>query len=228
VLLQIPQVLNAKQLHAIRSRLDTDADAWVDGRATAGHQGAPLKRNLQIAENSPTARELGDLVLTALERNALFVSAVLPNQVYPPMFNRYEAGMHFGSHVDSAIRMNRLTGRRIRTDVSATLFLSSPDEYDGGELVVEDTYGTHSAKLAAGDMLVYPATSLHSVSPITRGARVACFFWIQSLVKDDSQRSLLFEMDNAIQKLNASNADRTACAHLTGCYHNLVRMWSTP
>jgi PKHD-type hydroxylase len=228
MLLQIPQVLNPDQVRFVRAKLDTAGEAWVDGRVTAGHQGAPVKRNLQIAENAPIAHELGDLILAALERNPLFISAALPNQVYPPMFNRYEDGMHFGSHVDGAIRINPATGAKIRTDVSATLFLSSPDEYDGGELQIEDTYGVHSAKLAAGDMLVYPSTSLHRVLPVTRGARVACFFWVQSLISDDGQRALLFDLDTAIQRLNASNADETARTHLTGCYHNLLRMWGAP
>ncbi len=226
MLLQIPNVLNAGQIRAAREKLDAANDAWVDGRVTAGHQGAPVKQNLQIAEHAPVARELGDLILAALERNPLFISAALPNQVYPPMFNRYESGMHFGSHVDGAIRLVPGTGMKIRTDISATLFLSAPDEYDGGELMIEDTYGVHSVKLAAGDMLIYPANSLHQVAPITRGARIASFFWIQSLVADDGQRTLLFDLDTAIQRLNASDADATARTHLTGCYHNLLRMWS--
>jgi PKHD-type hydroxylase len=228
MLVQIPQVLNPEQVRFARDKLDAASDAWVDGRVTAGHQGAPVKRNLQIAENTPVAHELGDLILAALERNSLFISATLPSQVYPPMFNRYEGGMHFGSHVDGAIRIVPGTGAKLRTDVSATLFLSAPDEYDGGELLIEDTYGVHSAKLAAGDLLVYPATSLHRVSPITRGARIASFFWIQSLIQDDGRRALLFDLDTAIQRLNASNADETARTHLTGCYHNLLRIWGAP
>jgi PKHD-type hydroxylase len=225
MLIQIPQVLNPDQVQLVRNKFENAGDAWVDGRATAGHQGAPVKRNQQIAENSPIALELGDIILAALERNPLFISATLPSQVYPPMFNRYEGGMHFGSHVDGAIRISPSTGAKLRTDVSATLFLSSPEEYDGGELLVEDTYGVHSAKLGAGDMIVYPATSLHRVTPVTRGVRLASFFWIQSLIRDDGQRTLLFDLDNAIQRLNASNADETARTHLTGCYHNLLRMW---
>jgi PKHD-type hydroxylase len=226
MLITIPQVLSAEQVRLAREKLEAAGNAWVDGRVTAGHQGAPVKRNLQIAENSPVAIELGDLILGALERHPLFISAALPSQVYPPMFNRYEGGMHFGDHVDGAIRIVPGSGAKLRTDISATLFLSSPDEYEGGELLIEDTYGTHSAKLAAGDMLVYPASSLHRVSPVTRGARIASFFWVQSLVRDDGQRTLLFDLDTAIQRLNASNADETARAHLTGCYHNLLRMWS--
>jgi PKHD-type hydroxylase len=225
MLLQIPQVLNPDQVRVIRNKLDAADDAWVDGRITAGHQGTNVKRNLQIAENSAIAHELGDVILAALERNLLFISATLPNRVYPPMFNRYEGGMHFGSHVDGAMRLIPGTGQKLRTDVSATLFLSSPEEYDGGELLIEDTYGTHSAKLAVGDLLIYPSTSLHRVSPVTGGARIASFFWIQSLIPDDAQRTLLFDLDSAIQRLSATNADETARIHLTGCYHNLVRMW---
>ena len=225
MLLTIPGVLNPEQVRFVRNQLEAAGDAWVDGRVTAGHQGAPVKRNLQIAEQATVARGLGDVILAALEINPLFISAALPNQVYPPMFNRYEQGMEFGSHVDGAIRLVPTTGLKIRTDVSATLFLSDPAEYDGGELLIEDTYGVHSAKLSAGDMLIYPSTSLHRVAPVTRGARIASFFWIQSLIKDDAQRSLLFDLDTAIQRLNASNADDTAITHLTGCYHNLLRMW---
>lgn len=225
MLLQIPQVLNPDQVRLARAKLANAGDAWVSGLATAGHQGAAVKRNMQIAESSTLAGELGDLILTALERHALFISAALPDQVYPPMFNRYEAGMHFGSHVDGAIRLHPGTGMKLRTDVSATLFLSAPEEYEGGELMVEDTYGVHSVKLGAGDLLIYPATSLHQVAPVTRGVRLASFFWVQSLVKDDAQRSLLFDLDTAIQRLTASAADQVACTSLTGCYHNLLRMW---
>lgn len=228
MLLQIAKVLNVDQIRHVRERLDAVPDTWVDGRVSAGHQGAQVKRNLQIAEDTALARELGDLILAALERNPLFISAVLPHRVYPPMFNRYERGMHFGSHVDGAVRLLPGTGIKLRTDVSATLFISSPDEYEGGELIVEDTYGTHTAKLAAGDMVVYPSSSLHRVSPVTRGARVASFFWVQSLVRDDAQRALLFELDSSIQRLAGTGADETACTHLTGCYHNLLRMWSEP
>jgi len=165
------------------------------------------------------------MVLAAIERNPLFISAALPNQVYPPLFNRYEGGMTFGSHVDGAVRVLP-NGVKLRTDISCTLFLSSPDEYDGGELVIEDTYGVQEVKLPAGDMIVYPATSLHQVTPVTRGARVASFFWVQSLVRDDTKRALLFDMDTAIQRLNASDADVEARRSLVGCYHNLLRLWS--
>ncbi|GAB3629574.1 Fe(II)-dependent oxygenase [Pandoraea terrae] len=226
MLLHIPQVLNAEQLRWVRAKLDNAGDAWVDGRATAGYQGAPVKQNEQIAEHSPVARELGDVILGALERHPLFVSAALPNKVYAPMFNRYAGGMHFGNHVDGAIRLQPGSGVRVRTDVSATLFIAEPNEYDGGELVIEDQYGAHEVKLAAGDMVIYPATSLHRVNPVTRGTRVACFFWVQSLVRDETRRALLFDMDTAIQRLNVSNADETARRSLIGCYHNLLRLWS--
>ncbi|WP_310634156.1 Fe2+-dependent dioxygenase [Paraburkholderia sp.] len=225
MLIHIPNALTPEQVRAVRERLDNAGDAWVDGRATAGWQGAPVKRNQQIAEHTPIARELGDVVLAAIERNPLFISAALPNQVYPPLFNRYEGGMTFGSHVDGAVRVLP-NGLKLRTDVSATLFLSAPEEYDGGELVIEDTYGVQEVKLAAGDMIVYPATSLHQVKPVTRGVRVGSFFWVQSLVRDDTKRALLFDMDTAIQRLNASDADAQARRSLVGCYHNLLRIWS--
>ncbi|WP_118178406.1 Fe2+-dependent dioxygenase [Paraburkholderia phosphatilytica] len=225
MILPIPDILTAEQVRLIRARLDNAGDAWVDGRATAGWQGAPVKRNQQIAEHSPIARELGDVIVGAIERHPLFISAVLPNQVYPPLFNRYEGGMTFGSHVDGAVRVLP-NGVKLRTDVSATLFLSEPDEYDGGELVIEDTYGVQQVKLPAGHLIVYPATSLHQVTPVTRGARVASFFWVQSLVRSDTQRALLFDMDTAIQRLNATHADDQARRSLVGCYHNLLRLWS--
>jgi PKHD-type hydroxylase len=202
------------------------SDAWVDGRATAGYQGAPVKRNQQIAEGSQIALEMGDRIVASLERHPLFISAALPNKVYPPLFNRYEGGMHFGSHVDGAIRLVPGSGVRVRTDISITLFLTPPDEYDGGELLVEDTFGVQEVKLPAGHAIVYPGTSLHQVRPVTRGARVSSFFWAQSLVRDDTQRAMLFDLDGAIQRLNASNGDEAARRTLVGCYHNLLRMWS--
>jgi PKHD-type hydroxylase len=226
MILSIPDVLSAADAAAMRARLEAAADSWVDGRATAGYQGAPVKRNQQIAEGSPIARELGDVILAALERHPLFISAVLPNRVYPPLFNRYEGGMTFGSHVDGAIRIIAGHGARVRTDVSVTLFLTPPGDYEGGELVIEDTYGVHEVKLPAGHAIVYPATSLHQVRPVTRGARISSFFWVQSLVRDDAQRALLFDLDNAIQRLNASEADEVARRTLVGSYHNLLRMWS--
>ncbi len=226
MLVDIPGVLDADRLQAIRRALVERKDAWVDGRTTAGHQGAQVKRNLQTEEMNPVARALSDMIVEALERNSRFISAALPNRVYPPIFNRYETGMQFGSHVDGAVRIVPSTGSKIRTDLSATLFISDPESYDGGELLIEDTYGVHSAKLPAGHLVVYPATSLHRVAPVTRGTRLACVFWVQSLVRDDGQRALLFDLDNAIQRLNATQADETARTHLTGCYHNLLRMWS--
>ncbi|HZV64428.1 MAG TPA: Fe2+-dependent dioxygenase [Telluria sp.] len=226
MLVSIPHVLDAQQLAAVRALLDQAGDAWIDGRATAGYQGAPVKFNQQMDERSEAALHCQRIILAALERNPLFISAALPNVVYPPMFNRYGEGMRFGAHVDGSVRLHPHNGSKLRTDISATLFLSDPHDYDGGELQVEDTYGAHAVKLAAGDMIVYPATSLHQVTPITRGTRLACFFWVQSLVKDDGQRSLLFDMDNAIQALNRTEADEGARAKLIGCYHNLLRQWS--
>lgn len=226
MLLTIAQVLDATQLAAVRSRLEAAGPAWVDGRVTAGYQGAPLKSNQQIDERAEVARECQAVILGALERHPRFISAALPNLVYPPMFNRYAEGMAFGPHVDGSVRIHPQTGRKLRTDVSATLFLNEPADYDGGELQVEDSYGLHSVKLAAGDIVLYPATSLHQVTPVTRGARLACFFWVQSLVRDNGQRALLFDMDNAIQRLNQTDADALARRTLVGCYHNLLRQWS--
>lgn len=224
MLVHIPQLLNADQLKLVRARLE--AADWVDGRVSAGHQGFKVKDNRQLPENGPAALELGDLVLAALERNPLFISATLPNRVYPPMFNRYEGGMSFGNHIDNGVRMLPGTGQKIRTDLSATLFLNAPQDYDGGELCIEDTYGSHAVKLPAGDLLVYPASSLHRVTPVTRGVRLASFFWVQSMVRDDGQRRLLFELDQAVQRLTATHADAAALLQLTGNYHNLLRMWS--
>ena len=187
-----------------------------------------MKRNRQVKEGSPAARELGALVLAALERSPLFISAVLPQRVFPPLFNQYAEQMRFGSHVDNAIRPIPGRAERLRTDVSATLFLSDPDSYDGGELVVEDTYGSHTVKLPAGDLIVYPASSLHHVTPVTRGVRLASFFWVQSLVRDAGQRALLFDLDMAIVELNKTLADSPALVMLTGVYHNLLRRWSEP
>jgi PKHD-type hydroxylase len=226
MLVCVPNVLDAAQLVSVRERLDRANEAWVDGRVTAGYQGAPVKFNQQVDERSAVALACQRIIVSALERNPIFISAVLPNVIYPPMFNRYSEGMKFGAHVDGSVRLHPHDGRKLRTDVSATLFLTNPDEYDGGELQIEDTFGRHSVKLGAGDMVVYPATSLHQVSPITRGVRTSCFFWVQSLVRDDTQRALLHDMDNAIQRLNQTNADEVARRSLTGCYHNLVRQWS--
>jgi len=226
MLITVPRVLDPDRLAAVRARLEAAGDAWIDGRVTAGHQGAPVKFNQQIDEQSQVARECQQIVAAALERNPLFISAALPNVLYPPMFNRYSEGMAFGLHVDGGVRLHPHSGAKLRTDLSATLFLSDPDSYDGGELQIEDTYGMHNAKLAAGDMVLYPASSLHQVTPITRGVRVACFMWVQSLVRDDGERALLFDLDNAIQRLNHTGADAVARRTLVGTYHNLLRKWS--
>ena len=221
MLLQVPKVLDADQVAQCRRMLD-DAD-WADGRITAGYQSAQAKHNLQLPEDSPVARELGDMILAALQRSPLFLSAALPLKVFPPLFNRYAGGHAFGNHVDNAIRQVRGTPHRIRTDLSATLFLSAPDEYDGGELVVEDTFGTHAVKLPAGDMILYPASSLHLVRPVTRGVRTASFFWIQSMVRDDGERTLLYDLDRATQQVHRDLPDSSAALQLTGVYHNLLR-----
>jgi len=224
MLLQVPNVLSDRQVAQCRAIMDRAA--WEDGRATAGHQSARVKHNRQIREGSAEARELGEIVLGALERSPFFISAALPLKVYPPLFNAYAGGETFGNHIDNAIRPVRGTGMRVRTDLSATLFVSAPEAYDGGELVVEDTYGTHAVKLPAGDMVLYPASSLHHVRPVTRGTRLASFFWIQSMVRDDGQRTLLFDLDTAIQDLNRAAADHPAVIQLTGIYHNLLRRWA--
>ncbi|MBN8232553.1 Fe2+-dependent dioxygenase [Corallococcus macrosporus] len=226
MMVHIPQVLTPEQVAHCRAVFQKAA--WEDGRTTAGKQSAQVKKNLQLPEGSPAARELGDLVLAGLEKSPLFISAVLPQRVFPPLFNRYEPGMDFGSHVDNAIRPLLGTNQRIRTDVSATLFLSEPDSYDGGELVVEDTYGNHSAKLPAGDLIVYPSTSLHHVTPVTRGVRLASFFWVQSMIRDAGQRSLLFDMDTSIMQLTREVPKSPALVMLTGVYHNLLRQWAEP
>ncbi|MBB3181232.1 Fe2+-dependent dioxygenase [Variovorax sp. Sphag1AA] len=226
MLVCIPRVLDAESLEAVVARLEAAGSAWIDGRVTAGYQGAPVKFNQQIDERSQVAAECQSIVASALERNPVFISAGLPNILYPPMFNRYSAGMTFGLHVDGGVRIHPHNGRKLRTDLSATLFLSPPDSYDGGELQMEDTHGMQTVKLAAGDMVIYPATSLHQVTPITRGVRLACFFWVQSLVRDAADRALLFDLDNAIQRLNQAGADESARRTLVGIYHNLLRKWS--
>ena len=224
MLLEIPGVLTAEQAAQCRQKIERAE--WVDGRVTAGHQSAKAKDNLQLPENHPLAQEMGELILSALERNPLFMSAALPLKVFPPLFNRYEGGHSFGNHVDNAIRQVTGTPHRIRTDLSATLFLTNPEDYDGGELVVEDTYGVHSVKLKAGHMILYPATSLHNVRPVTSGARISSFFWIQSMVRDDGERTLLFDMDTAIQRINETAPDHPSAIQLTGVYHNLLRRWA--
>ena len=223
MLLRVPNVLTAAEVAAIRARID--AARWVDGNVTSGHQSAQAKNNEQLPEDSVEARELGEKIVAALCKNPLFFSAALPKQVYPPLFNRYKGEMQFGNHVDGAMRVHAPTGRRIRTDISATLFLTDPDDYDGGELSIEDTYGVHSVKLPAGDMVIYPATSLHRVAPVSRGIRVASFFWIESMIRDDARRALLFDMDMALVRLNQQAPGHVSLVALTGCYHNLLRMW---
>jgi PKHD-type hydroxylase len=224
MVIQIPDVLSSAQVTHARRLLDS-AD-WVDGRVTAGHQSARVKDNVQLPEDHPVARELGDSILTALQGNPLFVSAALPLRVFPPLFNRYSGGQAFGNHVDNSVRQIPGTPLRIRTDLSATLFLAEPEEYDGGELVVEDTYGVHAVKLPAGHMVLYPASSLHRVASVTRGVRVASFFWIQSMLRDDSDRTLMFDLDTAIQRLAVDMPSHAAVVQLTAVYHNLLRRWA--
>jgi PKHD-type hydroxylase len=226
VLLKIPNVLTETQVREARDVL-LDAQ-WTDGNVTAGYQSAKAKNNLQLPESSPEARKLGDMILAALGQNRLFVSAALPSRIFPPLFNCYQGGRSFGTHVDNSIRQVPGAPIRIRTDVSITLFLSSPDEYDGGELIVEDTYGAHSVKLPAGDMILYPATSLHRVTPVTRGKRLASFFWVQSMIPSDERRTLLFDMDMAIQRLREKLDDGPEVVQLTNVYHNLMRQWAQP
>jgi PKHD-type hydroxylase len=225
MLLHVPQVLTAEQVEQARRVLD--AAEWVDGSVTAGFQSTRVKRNSQLPEASQAARQIGEVILAALDASPLFASAALPAKVFPPLFNRYEGGQAFGNHVDNAIRRVPGSGQRIRTDISATLFLSSPGEYEGGELVIDDTYGPHNVKLPAGHLVLYPATSLHRVLPVTRGARIASFFWVQSLVRGDAERTLLFDMDLAIIRLRQQVGDTEAVVALTGVYHNLLRRWST-
>lgn len=224
MLLRVPQVLNADELKQMQSLMA--AAEWVDGKVTAGTQSAQVKRNIQLPESSPEAEAARQIVVTALSRNALFFSAALPKKIYPPLFNQYRDGMDFGAHIDNAVRTHALTGLHVRTDISCTLFLADPDSYDGGELVVEDTYGQQMVKLPAGDMVLYPGTSLHHVRPVTSGARLASFFWLQSMIRDDAQRTLLFDMDAAIVTLRQQVGDNAAVIRLTGNYHNLIRMWA--
>ena len=224
MLLQIPEVLSTQQVDACRKVLEK-AD-WVDGRITAGHQSARAKDNLQLPEDHEDAQRLQNTILYALESNPLFMSAALPLKVFPPLFNRYQNGQSFGNHVDNAIRQVKDTPHRVRTDLSATLFFSNPEDYDGGELVVEDTYGVHSVKLPAGHVILYPASSLHHVRPVTRGARMASFFWIQSMVRDDGERTILFDLDVAIQRLSSDVPEHPSIVELTSLYHNLLRRWA--
>ncbi len=226
MLIAIPDVLSAADVADFRGRLD--AADWADGKVTAGHQSAKAKDNAQLPETSPVARELGARILDALSRNPTFFAAALPKRIYPPLFNRYAGGQSFGYHVDNAVRYDRSRGGAdpVRTDLSATLFLAAPEDYDGGELEIEDTYGTQRVKLPAGHMVLYPGTSLHRVLPVTRGARIASFFWMQSMVRDDGARRLLYELDLSIRHLGADVPDHAALVQLTGVYHNLLRRWA--
>lgn len=224
MILAIPDVLPPDQLAAARRALE--AADWIDGRATAGHQGAHVKDNQQLPVDHPVARQVGEQLARALMKNPLFMSAALPLHLLPPMFNRYAGGQHFGMHVDGSIRTIPGTGHRMRTDLSATFFFAGPEEYDGGELIIEDTYGPKSVKLPAGHMILYPGTSLHRVTPVTRGARLCSFFWIQSMIRQDAHRTMLYEMDVAIQRLGAESPTHPSVIALTGVYHNLLRQWA--
>jgi PKHD-type hydroxylase len=224
MLIEIPAVLSKEQV--ARARQVLDAAEWIDGKVTAGHQSSRVKENEQIPENSAASREVGDMILEALARSQLFMSAALPNRVFPPLFNRYRGGHAFGLHVDNSIRPITGTPLKIRTDLSATLFLSEPGDYDGGELIVEDTYGMHSVKFSAGHLVLYPASSLHRVTPVTRGARTSSFFWIQSMIRQDAHRTLLFQMDAAIQRIARDAPGHQSAVELTGIYHNLIRQWA--
>ena len=225
MLLCIPSVLTPEEVADFRARL-AEAD-WADGNATAGEQSRLVKKNRQLPEASPVARELGDRIIDALGRSPMFVSAALPLRTFPPLFNRYGEGEGFGTHIDNAIRPVRGTHTRVRTDLSATLFLSGPDEYDGGELIIEGPFGGQSVKLNAGDMVLYPGSSLHQVTPVTRGERIASFFWIQSMVRSDADRALLFDLDQAIQEqARRSGQGDPLTVQLTGVYHNLIRRFA--
>lgn len=224
MMISIPDVLTADQVRRCRQALD--AAEWVDGKVTAGFQSGRVKENSQLPEGHPLAREWGQVILEALAGNLLFMSASLPARIYPPLFNRYAGGQHFGAHVDNAVRQAPFGGPRVRTDLSCTLFLSDPDEYEGGELLVEDLYGQHAVKLPAGHMVLYPSSSLHQVRPVTAGARVASFFWLQSMIRDDGERRILFDMDMAILALNKDMADHPGILSLTNSYHNLLRRWA--
>ena len=224
MLLPIPDVLTADEVAQFRAALARAE--WSDGRGTAGAQAAQVKNNLQLTEEHPVARELGEIILRKLARQPLFTSAALPLKVFPPLFNRYEGGGNFGMHIDTAVRYTSLRPHRVRTDLSATLFLTAPEEYDGGELTVEDTYGVHKVKLPAGHLILYPSSSLHEVKPVTRGARIGAFFWVQSMVRDDAKRQMLFEMDTAIQRINRDMPNHASAVQLTGVYHNLLRTWA--
>jgi PKHD-type hydroxylase len=229
MLIRIPNLLSAEHVAHLRGVLaGTD---WVDGKATTGAQSRDAKNNLQVPEDAPAARALGEIILGALGQSEAFMSAALALRVFPPLFNRYDPGMDFGTHIDNAIRFVKPSlgsggAIRVRTDMSATLFLTDPADYDGGELVVEDTFGTHQVKLPAGDLVLYSATSRHHVTPVTRGSRWSSFFWVQSMVRDEAARSMLFELDTAIRGLRKQVGDSEQVVSLTGLYHNLVRRWA--
>lgn len=222
--LHIPRVLDAAQIGQCRQALK--GAEWIDGRDTAGYLSSRVKNNTQLPENHPVARKLGGMILDVLDANPLFISAALPLKAVPPLFNRYAAGQGYGGHIDGAVRPVAGTPHRVRTDLSATLFLSEPGDYDGGELVIEDRLGNRQVKLAAGDMVLYPGTSVHHVEPVTRGVRLAAFFWIQSMVREDSKREILFELDTALQKLGRDVPGHESQVSLAGCYHNLLRLWT--
>ena len=225
MMLAIPDLLDTEGVARVRALVD--AGEWADGNATSGHQSALAKRNRQLPEDSPAAKEAGRLVLDALGKSPLFIAAALPLKIFPPLFNRYQGGEAFGTHIDNAVRIHRGSDFRVRTDLSATLFLEDPGAYDGGELVVEGDAGAGAVKLPAGHLLLYPSSSLHRVEPVTRGARVASFFWIQSMVRDDGARTILFDLDQSIQAVAADrgHGDREVI-RLTGVYHNLLRRWA--
>ncbi|WP_293778630.1 Fe2+-dependent dioxygenase [uncultured Oxalicibacterium sp.] len=224
MMLHIPQVLTLDQVKQIRLKLE--ASDWVDGRQTAGEQGAQVKCNRQLDENSVVGHEIGQTILSSLAKHPLFVSAALPHRYVMPLFNRYEGGGHYGFHVDGSIRSMPGSNLHLRTDLSCTLFLCEPEEYEGGELIVSDTYGEHEVKLPAGDMILYPSNSLHKIEPVTRGARVCSFFWVQSMVPDDGKRTMLYELDQNIQRLRQQIGDTAEVLSLTGHYHNLLRQWA--
>lgn len=225
MLIEIPDVLDAAGVANVRRIID--AEDWVDGNVTSGHQSALAKDNRQLPESSAAARQAAGLVLDALGRTPLFIAAALPHSIYPPLFNRYEGGQAFGNHVDNAVRIQRGSNFRIRSDLSATLFLEPPEDYDGGELIIEHRFGVQAVKLPAGHMVLYPASSLHRVAPVTRGRRTASFFWLQSMVRDNDSRQMLFELDTAIQQVAAAHGHGDATViRLTGVYHNLLRKWT--
>ncbi|MET0964261.1 MAG: Fe2+-dependent dioxygenase [Noviherbaspirillum sp.] len=225
MLLHVPEVLSPSAL--ARCRAIVEGADWADGKITAGTQSEQVKNNRQLPEDSEGARAARAIVLDALGRSALFITGALPKKTYPPLFNRYDGASNaFGNHIDNSVRTSPVTGAWVRTDLSATLFLSEPSEYDGGELIIEDTFGGQSVKLAAGDLILYPASSVHRVEPVTRGCRLAAFFWVESMVRDDAQRRLLFDLDMSILTLRGTDGDTPPVVRLTGCYHNLLRMWA--